>query len=114
VSLTFANPLGVESLGPVLSTVMPGTLTSLGVVDTALLAGAFVSLVIRYRSGGRVVRQQIKWITLAAVAFVVCQAAALLGAAATGTTSNPVTVAAFAAIPVIALFGFPRSSQWRS
>jgi signal transduction histidine kinase len=106
-SLTVANPLGIESLGPVLSTVLPGTLTSLGVVGTVLLAGAFVSLVVRYRSGGRVVRQQIKWITLAAVALVVCQVAALLGAAATGTGSNPVTIAAFAATPVIVLFGIP-------
>jgi signal transduction histidine kinase len=107
VSLTVANPLGIESLGPVLSTVLPGTLNSLGVVDTVLLAGAFVSLAVRYRSGGRVVRQQIKWITLAAVACVVCQAAALLGVAATGTTSNPVTTAAFAATPVIVLYGIP-------
>jgi len=106
-SLTVANPLGIESLGPVLSTVLPGTLNSLGVLGTVLLAGAFVSLVVRYRSGGRVVRQQIKWITLAAVALVVCQVAALLGAAATGTGSNPVTIAAFAATPVIVLFGIP-------
>jgi signal transduction histidine kinase len=107
VSLTFANPLGIESLGPVLSAVLIGTLNSLGVLGTVLLAGAFVALVVRYRSGGRVVRQQIKWITLAAVAFVVCQVAVLLGAAATGTTSNPVTTAAFAATPVIALYGIP-------
>jgi signal transduction histidine kinase len=106
-SLTFANPLGIDSLGPVLSTVLPGTLNSLGVVGTVLLAGAFVSLAVRYRSGGREVRQQIKWITLAAVAFVVCQAAALLGAAATGTGSNPVTIAAYAVTPVIVLFGIP-------
>jgi hypothetical protein len=38
-SLTVANPLGIESLGPVLSTLLPGTLNSLGVVDTVLLAG---------------------------------------------------------------------------
>ena len=50
-----------------------------------LLAGALVSLAVRYRSGGREVRQQIKWITLAAVAFVACQVAALLGTAASGT-----------------------------
>jgi signal transduction histidine kinase len=106
-SLTVANPLGIDSLGPVLSTVLPGTLTSLAVVDTVLLAGAFVALVVRYRSGGRVVRQQIKWVTLAAVAFVVCQAAALLGVAATGTGSNPVTIAAYAATPVIVLLGIP-------
>ena len=106
-SLAVANPLGIESLGPVLSTVLPGTLKSLAVVDTVLLAGALVSLVVRYRSGGRELRQQIKWITLAAVAFVICQVAALLGVAATGTLSNPVTTAAFAATPVIVLYGIP-------
>jgi signal transduction histidine kinase len=106
-SLTIANPLGIKSLGPVLLTLLPGTLNSLGAVDTALLAGAFVSLVVRYRSGGREVRQQIKWITPPAAAVAVCNAAALLGIAATGTGSNPVTIAAFTAIPVIVLYGFP-------
>jgi hypothetical protein len=53
------------------------------------------------------VRQQIKWITLAAVALAVCQVAGLLGIAATGTGSNPATIAAFAATPVIALYGIP-------
>jgi signal transduction histidine kinase len=106
-SLTVANPLGIESLGPVLSTVLIGTLNSLGVVDAVLLAGALVALVIRYRSGGREVRQQIKWFTLAVVAFVVCQVAGLLGAAATGTGSNPVTIAAYTGTTVIVLFGIP-------
>ncbi|HXZ74817.1 MAG TPA: histidine kinase, partial [Streptosporangiaceae bacterium] len=106
-SLLVANPLGINSLGPVVSTVLIGTLTSLGILGTVLLAAAFVSLVVRYRSGGREVRQQIKWITLAAVAGAVCQLAAQLGIAATGTWSNPVTTAASAAQPVIVLFGIP-------
>jgi signal transduction histidine kinase len=106
-SLLVANPLGINSLGPVLSTVMIGTLTSLGIAGTVLLAAAFVSLAVRYRSGGREVRQQIKWIALAAVTGAVCQLAALLGIAATGTWSNPVTTAALAAQPVVVLFGIP-------
>jgi signal transduction histidine kinase len=106
-SLAFPNPLGISSLGPVLSTVLIGTLSSLGVLDTVLLAVAFASLVVRYRSGGPEVRQQIKWIALAAVAVAVCQTAALLAIAASGSESNPVTVAAFVAIPVIVLFGIP-------
>ena len=88
------NPLGVRSLGPVLSTVLIGTITGLGVLVTVILAAAFVSLVVRYRSGGREVRQQIKWIALAAVAVAGCQAAALLSVAITGDASNPVTVTA--------------------
>ena len=106
-SLMVANPLGVRSLGPVLSTVLIGTLNGLAVLVTVLLAAAFVSLVVRYRSGGREVRQQIKWITLAAAAIAVCQVAALLAIATTGTASNPVTTAAYAVMPVIALFGIP-------
>jgi signal transduction histidine kinase len=107
VSLTFANPLGIDSLGPVLSAVLIGTLNGLAALATVLLAAAFVSLVIRYRSGGRVVRQQIKWITLAAVALAVCQLAALLAIAATGTGSNLVTTAVYIVTPIIALFGIP-------
>jgi len=106
-SLAVANPLGVGSPGPVLSTVLIGTLNGVGVLLTVLLAAAFVSLVVRYRSGGREVRQQIKWITLAVVAAAVCQVAALLATMATGSDSNPVTTTAFVVIPVIALFGIP-------
>jgi signal transduction histidine kinase len=106
-SLAVANPLGIRSLGPVVSTVLIGTLNGVGVLLTVLLAAAFVSLVVRYRWGGREARQQIKWITLAVVAAAVCQVAALLATTATGTDSNPVTAAAFVVIPVIALFGIP-------
>jgi signal transduction histidine kinase len=106
-SLAVANPLGIRSLGPVLSTVLIGTLNSLAVLGTVLLAAAFVSLVIRYRSGGREVRQQIKWITLAAVALAVCSLAALLAIAATGTVSNPATTVAYVVTPVIVMFGIP-------
>src|SRR5258706_13303286 len=89
VSLMLENPLGVRSLGPVLSTVLIGTLNGLAVLGTVIVAAAFVSLVIRYRSGGREVRQQIKWIALAAVAVAGCQAAALLALAISGDAVNP-------------------------
>jgi len=106
-SLTVANPLGIGSLGPVLSTVLFGTLDSLGVVDLVLLAVASVSLALRYRSSGREVRKQIKWIMVAAVGGTVSQLAALLGIAVTGSEANPVTAVAFAVMPVIALLGIP-------
>jgi hypothetical protein len=106
-SLAVVNPLGIESLGPVLSTVLTGTLNSLGVVDLVLLAAASVSLAVLYRSGGREVRKQIKWIMVAAVGATVSQLAGLLGIAATGTESNPVTAAAFVVMPIIALLGIP-------
>ena len=106
-SLTVANPLGIESLGAVLSTVVIGTLDSLGAVDLVLLAVASVSLVVRYRSASRDVRKQIKWILVAAVGATVGQLVALLGIAVTGTESNPVTTVAFVVIPIIMLFGIP-------
>jgi signal transduction histidine kinase len=106
-SLMVANPLGIESLGPVLSTVLIGTLDTWSVVTTALLAAATVSLAVRYRLGGREVRKQIKWIMVAAVVLTVGQLAALLGIAATGTESNPVTTAAYAVVPIVALLGIP-------
>ncbi len=106
-SLTFANPLGVRSLGPVLSHLLIGTLNGLSVLATVLLTVAFVSLVVRYRSSGREVRQQIKWIALTAAGAAFCSIAALLAIAATGDASNPVTAAAYTAMPVIALFGIP-------
>jgi signal transduction histidine kinase len=106
-SLMVANPLGVSSLGPVLSTVLIGTLNALAVLLAVLLAAAIVSLAVRFRSGGREVRQQIKWLTLAVAAIAFLQVAALLAIAATGTGANPVTTAAYAVTPVIALFGIP-------
>jgi signal transduction histidine kinase len=54
-----------------------------------------------------VVRQQIKWLTLAVAAIAFLQVAALLAMAATGTSANPVTTAADTVTPVIALFGVP-------
>jgi signal transduction histidine kinase len=106
-SLMFANPLGIRSLGPVLSTVLIGTLNGLAVLGTVILAAAFISLAVRYRPGGREVRQQIKWIALAAAVVAACQLVALLALAATGDASNPVTVTAYVVIPVMALFGIP-------
>jgi signal transduction histidine kinase len=106
-SMMFENPLGIRSLGPVLSTVLIGTLNGLAALGTVILAAAFVSLAVRYRSGGREVRQQIKWIALAAAVAAASQLAALLAVAATGDASNPVTVTAYVVIPVIALFGIP-------
>jgi signal transduction histidine kinase len=106
-SLMVANPLGVSSLGPVLSAVLIGTLNGLGVLLAVVLAAAFVSLVVRFRSGGREVRQQIKWLTPAVAAIAFLQVVALLAVAATGAGANPVTTAAYIVTPVIALFGIP-------
>jgi signal transduction histidine kinase len=72
-----------------------------------LLAAAVVSLVVRFRSGGREVRQQIKWLTLAVAAIAFLQVVGLLATAATGTGANVVTTAAYVVVPAVALFGIP-------
>ncbi len=77
ISLTFQNPLGVKSLGPVLSTVLLGTLDGLALLVAVPMAAAIVSLVVRYRAGDRELRQQIKWLAFAAAAFFACQLAAM-------------------------------------
>ena len=63
-SLMFRNPLAVRFLGPVLSASPIGTLNGLSPLVVVLLGGALVSLVVRYRAGGRLLRQQMKWLAL--------------------------------------------------
>ena len=104
ISLIYPNPLGVENLKPVLRAVPIGTLNGLGVVFVAFMAAVLVSLAVRYRAGGRLMRQQIKWLVLAAVVFAVLLFTALLGLAAGEVWLNG---AANAITAVVALFGIP-------
>ena len=76
-SLSFPNPFGIAHL-PLLRMVPIGTLDGLFVAFAAFLAAAFVSLAVRYRDGGRLLRQQVKWLALIAAVFVVAQSIALL------------------------------------
>ena len=104
VSLVYPNPLGVENLKPVLRAVPVGTLNGLAVVTVAFMAAVLVSLAVRYRAGGRLMRQQIKWLALAAVVFAVLLFIALLGIAAGEVWLNG---AANGVTAVVALFGVP-------
>ena len=104
ISLTFQNPLGVDRLPPVLRVVLIGTISGVTAVFAAFLAVAFVSLVVRYRAGGRLLRQQVKWLALAAVAFVIGQAIALL---LTGASQPWLTGIAETAVAAIVFFGIP-------
>jgi len=104
VSLRFPNPLGVDDLGLVLRTVLVGTVNGLSVVFVPFLAAAFVSLAVRYRAGGRLLRQQVKWLALTAVGFLVCLLIALLGLAGGQAW---LTTVAYTAVQLIALFGIP-------
>jgi signal transduction histidine kinase len=77
-SLRFPNPFGVAHFPPLLRAVPIGTLDGLFVAFAAFLAAAFVSLAVRYRAGGRLLRQQVKWLALVTAVFVACQLIALL------------------------------------
>ena len=78
-SLSFPNPLAAGDPGPILRTVLIGTMNGLSAVFLPFLAATFVSLAVRYRAGGRRLRQQVKWLALTAVGFVACLLIALLG-----------------------------------
>jgi signal transduction histidine kinase len=104
ISLTYPNPLGVEKLKPILRAVPVGTLTGLSVVFVAFMAAVLVSLAVRYRAGGRLMRQQIKWLALAAMVFAILLFIALLGTAAGEVW---LTSAANGVTAVVALFGIP-------
>jgi signal transduction histidine kinase len=104
ISVRYPNPLGVAHLPAAARVVvLVGTITGLSAVFVAFLATAFASLVVRYRAGGRLLRQQIKWLALAAVSFVVFQAIAfVLGAHQPWLSGIVYTVVA-----IIVLFGIP-------
>jgi signal transduction histidine kinase len=104
ISLRYPNPLGVKSFAPVLRAVPVGTLYGLGVVFVPFMAAVVVSLVVRYRAGDRLLRQQIKWLALAAAVFAACLLIALLGVAAGQVW---LTGAAFTVSAVVSLFGIP-------
>jgi hypothetical protein len=104
VSLIFPNPLAVPGLGPVLRTVLVGTINGLTAVSVLFLAAALVSLAVRYRAGGRLLRQQIKWLVLTAVGFVVGLFIALLGVAAGQAWLATV---AYTSVQIISLLAIP-------
>jgi signal transduction histidine kinase len=103
-SLSYPNPLAVEHLGPVLRTALVGTLNGLSAVFVPFLVATFVSLAVRYRAGGRLLRQRVKWLALTAVAFVICQLIAVLGIAGGQAWLSTV---AYTAAQLIALFAIP-------
>jgi signal transduction histidine kinase len=82
ISLSYPNPMGVKSFAPVLRAVPVGTLYGQAAFFALFMAAVLVSLVIRYRTGDRPIRQQIKWLALAGAVFAACLLIALLGLAA--------------------------------
>ncbi len=103
-SLSYPNPLAAGDPGPVLRTVLVGTLNGFSAVFLPFLVATFISLAVRYRTGGRLLRQQVKWLALTAVGFTVCLLTALLGLA---DGQAQLTTVAYTAVQLIALFGIP-------
>jgi signal transduction histidine kinase len=104
ISLVYPNPLGAENLKPVLRAVPVGTINGLAVVFVAFMAAVLVSLAVRYRTGGRLMRQQIKWLALTALVFGALLFIALLGLMAGEVWLNG---AANGVTAPVALFGIP-------
>ncbi|MDQ3053701.1 MAG: hypothetical protein M3R66_07715 [Actinomycetota bacterium] len=105
VSLVYPNPLAIGSPGDSIASV--GTIQGPSALYTVILGVALVALVVRYRSGDRELRQQIKWVAFVAVLGVTCQVVVGLAQAVCGCQQTPVTVVAYLTQGVIALVGIP-------
>jgi signal transduction histidine kinase len=107
ISAMVQNPLGVRSLPAPLSTVLIGTINQAWFVFIALMAVSTVAMTVRYRSGDRELRQQIKWIAFTAATAIGCSVVVLVSMDIGGKSWAPVTTAADVVVTVIGLAGFP-------
>ena len=102
-SLRFANPLGIESLGNLISTVLVATVLTVVVTVVA----AFVAVVIRYRTGGRELRQQIKWVAFVAALTLLANGTAFAALLACQCDNSPVSNVMFIFTEVFVFLGVP-------
>ena len=103
ISLVYPNPLAVRSLQPV---TWLGTLNGLALLFPLLLAGALVSLALRYRRGDQRLRQQMKWLGLAIAAVLATQAVGGL-AIPLGQGGRPLQQIPYAITPFLVLLAIP-------
>ncbi len=101
VSLIYANPLRIRSA--VLSTLL---VVAVWIV-VLVVAVAFGSLVMRYRSGDGELRQQIKWLAFAAGTALVLNVAAVLTLVGCGCDRSPVAFALLLGVAFVILVGVP-------
>ena len=101
VSLVYPNPVRIRSFA--LSTVLVGAVW----VVVLAVAIAFLSLVVRYRSGESEQRQQIKWVAFAAASALVLNVAALLSLAACGCDRSSLGNAFLLLEGFVVLIGVP-------
>ncbi len=104
MSAAFREPFAVAHLPSVLRIALVGTLNGLSVVYAMFMAVVFASMAIRYRAGHRALRQQMKWLALAAVGLV---ATLLMAMLAIWTHQPGLTALAYNTVAVIALLGIP-------
>ncbi len=102
-ALRVPNPLGIESLGEPISTVLVATVWLVVVT----IAGAFAALVTRYRAGGRDARQQIKWVAFVAALALLANLVAIGALVACSCDSSPVATVMNAATVILVFFGMP-------
>jgi signal transduction histidine kinase len=100
------NPAGLAVFrhGPVAAL---GTINGLSVVFGIGIVIAVASLVVRYRAGQRVVRQQIKWLFLVAAVVAASQVAAMISMATGHGLNSAPTTGAYAVLTVAILIGVP-------
>ena len=103
ISLTYANPVRVQAMGPALAAVLAGAAWVVALVTAA----AFVSLVIRYRTGGSEQRQQIKWLGLAAASELLLLLAGFLALIACSCASSPIASSLLLMAAFVVLIGVP-------
>ena len=103
ISLVYPNPLAVRSLQPV---AWLGTLSGLAAVFPLLLAGALVSLALRYHRGDQRLRQQMKWLGLAIAGVLATQVVGGL-AIAFGQANKPLQQVPYAITPFLVLLAIP-------
>jgi signal transduction histidine kinase len=102
-SLRLPNPLGIASLRHAISTFLVYTTWALVIA----IAAAFLALVVRYRSGTRELRQQVKWVAFAAALALLSNFVALLALFVCHCDSSPVAGAMFYFVAFIVFFGIP-------
>ena len=103
MSLVYPNPLAVRSLRAV---AWLGTQSGLAAVFPVLLAGALVSLALRYRRGGQRLRQRMKWLFLAIAGVLATIVVGSLAIAA-GQENKPLQTVPYAITPFLVYFGIP-------
>ncbi|TMK84694.1 MAG: GAF domain-containing sensor histidine kinase [Actinobacteria bacterium] len=102
-ALRVRNPLGIDSAAHLISTALVATVW----VVALSVAAAFVALVVRYRAGGRELRQQIKWVAFVAALALLANVLAVAALAACRCDSSSVATAMFLATAVLVFFGMP-------